>query len=182
MTLPIARLQALLDTELPNTGTIGYIALISPTVHTSTVTLDSGTGLLTTPTAHNFVTGCRIRLTNSGGALPGVSSGAAIVNSVDYFVAMNSGTSSTTFRLARTLTDAQAGTLITWANNGTGTHTVTEQLLNGSLANPDPLSVVLSKEMPVGGGYSSRIPVSNLGASVIVSILSVDYRWLSNHR
>jgi plastocyanin len=169
MTKPIARLLEALDFMMPSTGIIGYIALINGNTFTSTTTLDSATGLFTTPTANLYVTGTRIRLTNSGGALPGVSSGAAINTSTDYFVTMNAGTSATTYRLARTLADAQAGTTIAWANNGTGTHTVTEQQLNATATNPDPLNVVLSKELPNAGGYSARIPINNIGAAQIVN-------------
>jgi len=169
MTLPLTALQSILDTYLPNTGTIGYIALIQNVVHSSTYTVDSSTDVITLATTPTIplVSGCRFRVTNSGGAIPGVS-GTALNTSTDYFwIAITT----TTGKLARTLADAVAGSPvpIDFVNNGTGTQTITEQALNATAANPDPLSVVLSKELPAGGGYTVRQAVTNIGAAAIVS-------------
>ena len=168
MPLPLARTLFILDGELPNTGTIGHIALIQNLTFTGICTLDFTTDIWTSLVTNLFVVGNRIRISNSGGTLPGVVSGAAIVSFTDYFTIP---VTATTFRLARSLAEAQAGTPIPidFANSGTGTQTITEQILNATALNPDPLNVVLSKELPVGGGYNTRQAVMSLGASVIVS-------------
>jgi hypothetical protein len=165
MPLPYAAVQSILEAYLPNTGLVGYIALLNATVYTGTATLVFGTGVWTSASAHGFVTGTRVRLTNSGGSLPGVS-GTALSSSTDYFVFNASGS---TFSLATSLATAQAASGITYLNAGTGTQTVTEQALNASTQNPDPLNVTLSKELPVGGGYNNRITITGIGASSIVS-------------
>lgn len=168
MPLPYTELQSILDNYLPNTGNVGYIALIQNVTHTSTYTVDSTTDVITlgaTPSTP-LATGCRFRVTNSGGAVPGVS-GTALSTTTDYFWRV---ITATTGKMFRTLADAQANTnAVDFVNNGTGTQTFTEQSLNASTAGPDPLNVVLSKELPAGLGYSSRIAVGSLGASNIVS-------------
>lgn len=168
MPLPLAATLTSLDALLPNTGTIGFIALIQNVTFTGVCTLDNTTDTWTALVATGFVVGNRIRITNVGGTLPGVASGVAISSSVDYFTVP---ITSTTFKLSRSLGEAQAGVpiVVDFANNGTGTQTITEQILNSSVANPDPLNVVLSKELPAGGGYSTRQAVTNVGASVVVS-------------
>lgn len=168
MALPLTRLQTLLDTELPNSGIIGYIALIQNVTYTGTFTINTATDVITlgsTPTTP-LATGCRGRITSTG-TLPGVNTGIALSSTTDYYWRV---ITSTTGKLYRTLEDCQADTnAIDFSNSGSGTLTFTEQALNASLANPDPLNVVLSKELPSGGGYSSRIAMNNLGASVIIS-------------
>ncbi len=169
MALPLNRLQTLLNTELPSTGNIGYIALISNTVHTGTFTLNTGTGVITlgtTPTIP-LVNGCRVRLTSTG-TLPTVTSGTALNSITDYFWR---AITSTTGKLYRTLEDANSDTnAIGFTNSGSGTLTLTEQALNGSSANPDPLNVVLSKELPNSGGYTQRIPLTDVGAAQVVNL------------
>lgn len=191
MPLPFSQQQAMLDSYLANTGTIGVIALIQNVTHTSTYTVDNTTDIITlssTPTTA-LATGCRFRVTNSGGAIPGVS-GTALNTTTDYFWRV---LTATTGYMYRTLADAQADTnRVDFVNNGTGTQTFTEQAINASTAGPDPLNVVISKELPNSLGYS-RISVSNIGAANIVSnraeknisftLTSTDstgytYRWL----
>ena len=167
MALPLTRLQILLNTELPASGTIGYIALIQNVTHTGTFTLDFGTDLITLATTPvvPLATGCRVRISSSG-TLPGVN-GTTLSNTTDYFWRVSTAT---TGKLYRTLLDAQNDTnAIDFSNSGTGTLTFTEQALNGSTANPDPLNVVLSKELPSGGGYTQRIAMTDLGNAAIVN-------------
>jgi len=168
MALPISRLLTLLDTELPNTGVIGYIALIQNVTHTGAFTIDTATDLITLSTTPvlPLATGCRFRITTTG-TLPGVASGPAIATGTDYFWRV---TTATTGRAYRTLDDALNNTnAIDFSNAGSGTLTFTEQILNATAANPDPLSVVLSKELPNSGGYSTRVSINNIGPSTIVS-------------
>jgi hypothetical protein len=73
-------------------------------------------------TGHPLQVGDKVRFSNSGGALPtGISAGT------DYYVAVTSfGANS--FRLSTTLNGAINGTsLVTFTNDGTGTHTLTTQ-------------------------------------------------------
>lgn len=79
-------------------------------------TFTSSSGLLMT-TTNDFPTFSAVTFTNSGGALPtGLSAG------VTYYTVR---VSATTARLATSYANAVAGTVISYTNAGTGTHTVT---------------------------------------------------------
>lgn len=73
---------------------------------------------------HEFVTGLKVRVSNSGGALPTGLSAAT-----DYFVIV---VDTDNFYLATSLANALAGTRIDITSAGTGTHTVTPQALAGA--------------------------------------------------
>lgn len=73
-----------------------------------------------TATAHAYLTGDGpVRLTNSGGALPG-----GLSTDTDYWVIY---ASANTFKLATSLANAVAGTAVTTTGAGTGTHTVVDK-------------------------------------------------------
>jgi len=85
-------------------------------------TANSATSIFTAA-ANGFTTGLKGRLSNSGGGLPtGLSAG------VDYFVIV---VTANTFKLATSLSDAQAGTALTISTNGTGTQTFTPTSIAG---------------------------------------------------
>lgn len=77
-----------------------------------------------TKTGHGFVTGLKVQVSNSGGALP---TGLSAVT--DYFVIR---IDADTFYLAESLADALAGTRIDITGAGSGTQTVTPQALAGA--------------------------------------------------
>jgi hypothetical protein len=80
-------------------------------------TFTAATTDICTKSAHGFVTGDCVRLTNSGGALP-----AGLAVDTDYFVIR---IDADTFKLASTPANAVAGTAVDVTGTGTGTHTLT---------------------------------------------------------
>lgn len=84
-------------------------------INSNTFTASSSSGLLLTYT-NDFNTYSKVRFTNSGGALP---TGLAI--NTDYWLVR---VSATTARVATSLANAIAGTVISYTDAGTGTHTM----------------------------------------------------------
>ena len=72
---------------------------------------------LCTLASHGFKTGLKVQVSNSGGALP-----TGLSASTDYFVIF---VSTSTFKLATSLANALAGTVIDITADGSGTNTVT---------------------------------------------------------
>lgn len=85
-------------------------------ITSNTFTASSSSGLLLTYT-NDFDTYTCVRFTNSGGALP---TGLSI--NTDYWLVRVSGT---TARVATSLGNAIAGTVVSFTDAGTGTHTMT---------------------------------------------------------
>lgn len=85
-----------------------------------TFTADASTDALT-KTSHSFSTGDFVRVTNSGGGLPG---GLAI-NTTYWTIRVDANA----FKLATTQANAFAGTAIDLTTAGTGTHTVTRHAI-----------------------------------------------------
>lgn len=77
-----------------------------------------------TATAHGYLTGLKVQVSNSGGALPTGLSG-----STDYYVIK---INANTFYLASSLVNAQAGTQIDITGAGSGTQTVTATAIAGA--------------------------------------------------
>lgn len=84
-------------------------------INSNTFTASSSSGLLLTYT-NDFTTFTKVRFTNSGGALP---TGLSV--DTDYYLVR---VSSTTARVATSLANAIAGTVISYTDAGTGTHTL----------------------------------------------------------
>jgi hypothetical protein len=86
-------------------------------VNSCTPTFSSSSGLLATYAAgSDFNTYTKVRFTNAGGALPvGLAAGT------DYWTVR---VSATTCRFATSLANAQAGTVISYTDGGSGTHTM----------------------------------------------------------
>lgn len=84
-------------------------------VNSNTFTASSSSGLLLTYT-NDFKSFTKVRFTNSGGALP---TGLAV--DTDYWLVR---VSSTTARVATSLTNAIDGTVVAYTDAGTGTHTL----------------------------------------------------------
>ncbi len=84
-------------------------------INSNTFTASSSSGLLLTYT-NDFNTYTKVRFTNSGGALPtGLSAGT------DYWLVR---VSAATARVATSFANALAGTVISYTDAGTGTHTL----------------------------------------------------------
>lgn len=79
----------------------------------STVTVNTGTDVLTTGGAHSLSVGDRVRFTNSGGGLP-----SPLVAGTDYYVL--SVPTTTTLTISAT----SGGSIIDLTTAGTGTHTI----------------------------------------------------------
>jgi hypothetical protein len=110
-------------------------------INANTFTASSSSGLLLTYT-NDFNTLTKVRFTNSGGALPtGLTAG------VDYYLVR---VSATTARVATTLANAIAGTVIAFTDAGTGTHTLTIQQRAQDGVGCEAFFVV--QTAPTGGG------------------------------
>jgi len=84
-------------------------------INSNTFTASSSSGLLLTY-ANDFNTYTRVQFTNSGGALP-----TGLSTNTDYWIVR---VSATTCRVATSLANAIAGTVIAYTDGGTGTHTM----------------------------------------------------------
>lgn len=87
-------------------------------INSNTFTASSSSGLLLTYT-NDFNTYSKVRFTNSGGALP-----TGLSTNTDYWIVR---ASATTCRVATTLANAIAGTVIAYTDGGSGTHTMMMQ-------------------------------------------------------
>jgi hypothetical protein len=156
MTKPLAQLQREQEASLYSGATV-TIALISGdlTLNMAT-TCNASTNTFTTASVHSLPTGARIRLaigSLGGDVLPGSVNGVT-----DYFVI---NLSSTSFKLATTLDNANLATEIDITSNGQGV------LLNQQLLGPDDSNaVIFSRELPSGNGYTQRAQPT-VGASTI---------------
>lgn len=104
-----------------NFSVVAVVTDITPSA--ATFTAASATDICTTSAAHGAETGLKVQVSNSGGALP-----TGLSASTDYYVIK---VSSTTFKLATSLANAQAGTAINITADGSGTQTVTPTSLAG---------------------------------------------------
>lgn len=117
-----------------STGSVGVSVKQAKTVNIScavTVTAPAAgtfTALATsdvcTKVAHGYLTGLKVQVSNSGGALP-----TGLVAVTDYFLIK---IDADTFYFASSLVNAQAGTKIDLTTNGTGTQTVTPTAIAGA--------------------------------------------------
>lgn len=122
-------------------------------INSNAFTASSSSGLLLTYT-NDFNTLTKVRFTNSGGALPtGLSAG------VDYYLVR---VSATTARVATSLANAIAGTVIAFTDAGTGTHTLRIETRSGG---PGNQAFFISQTAPTLGG-------PNLTASAYDDVLS----------
>lgn len=132
------------------------VTVAAPTAKTFTV--DDATDIITTASAHGLVTGNVLRVSNSGGALP-----TGLVGATDYFVIL---LSTTTFKLASSLANAQAGTAIDITTAGTGTQTETPTALAGG-------SVKLQKSND-GSNWSDEGSATNITQTATIWLEKVD--------
>lgn len=96
------------------------ISVVTPAAKTFTAAASN----ICTAAAHGYVTGLKVQVSNSGGALPGGLSGAT-----DYFVIY---LSANTFSLAESLVNANAGTAVDITDAGSGTQTITPTAIAGA--------------------------------------------------
>ena len=95
----------------------------SAAVSASSNQVTSSSGLLfTTSTAHNFTLGLKVQFTTSSALPTGISA------ATDYFVVP---ISSTTYKVATSLANALAGTVVAYTDTGTGNQTATPVALAG---------------------------------------------------
>ena len=109
--------------ELGQGQNVGVVAVITVTTPSAGNFTADATSDVCTKATHGFKTGLKVQVSNSGGALPTGLSAAT-----DYFVIY---VSASTFQLATSLVNAQAGTAINITTNGTGTQTVTPTAIAG---------------------------------------------------
>jgi hypothetical protein len=157
MTKPLRRLVQEQEAGIYPGSTV-RIALISGDLALNmTTTASPSTGTLTTSSAHGLVTGARIRLAPAaaivGDYVPGGTN-----EITDYFAIV---LSTTTLKLATTLANANAGAQLTLTSAGQGV-LLNQQLLVAD----DPNSVIISRELPSGNGYTERASTT-IGNAVI---------------
>jgi hypothetical protein len=151
-TFSLESLKVKCNQAFPAAGGWAYVTLLSGDLALGVeYTANAATNELTTASAHNLVTGSRIRLVS--GVLP-----TPTVANADYSVIF---VSATTFKLAASLFNAVAGIEIDLSDSGSGLLTFTEQPLMPT----DPLSVLVNKEI-VHPSWTSRLLLDNLGAAV----------------
>lgn len=122
-------------------------------INSNTFTASSSSGLLLTYT-NGFNDLTKVRFTNSGGALP---TGLSVLT--DYYLVR---VSATTARVATSLANAIAGTVIAFTDAGTGTHTVRIETRSGG---PGNQALFVVQTAPTLGG-------PNLTASAYDDVLS----------
>jgi hypothetical protein len=140
------------DQVYPSSGTIGHVILLRDDLISAAVTPNTSIGYFNVPPGSGFLSGMRVRISSTG-SLP-----APFVLGDDYWV-VDYG--SNRIFLA---SDAQGTNAISVSSAGSGTITITEQLLTAE----DSLDVLLSKELASGGAYQ-RLPLAGLGAAAIVA-------------
>lgn len=124
-----------------------------------------------TKTAHGFLTGLKVQVSNSGGALP-----TGISAATDYFVIY---ISANTFYLATSLVNAQAGTFLSITTDGTGTQTVTPTALAGASVK---LQGCLDDDAPTASSVWADLPICATGdASKSGSITATANFLLHDH-
>lgn len=109
-------------------------------VNTNTVTASSSSGLLLTYT-NDFTTFTKVQFTTSGTLPTGLSL------ATDYYLVR---VSATTARVATSLANAIAGTVVSYTDAGTGTHTMTIQQRSANGVGCEACFVV--QTAPTGGG------------------------------
>lgn len=117
-------------------------AAISYTPATKVATMANATDIWTS-TAHGLLVDQKVRLTNSGGALP-----AGFLPNTDYFV-IASNLAANTFMLSAT----KGGSTVNATSDGTGTHTVNPV--------PDYISEETNGTSNLSGRAYDRIQLSN---------------------
>ena len=122
-------------------------------INSNTFTASSSSGLLLTYT-NDFNNLTKVRFSNSGGALP-----TGLSTLTDYWLVR---VSATTARVATSLANAIAGTVIAYTDAGTGTHTMRIETRSGGVGNQ---AFFISQTAPATGG-------PNLTASAYDDVLS----------
>lgn len=109
-------------------------------INSNTFTASSSSGLLLTYT-NDFNTLTKVRFSNSGGALP-----TGLSALTDYYLVR---VSSTTARVATSLANAIAGTVVAYTDAGSGTNTVRIETRSGGVGNQ---ALFVSQTAPTAGG------------------------------
>lgn len=130
-----------------------------------------------TKVAHLFLTGLKVQVSNSGGALPTGLSAAT-----DYFVIK---IDADTFYLATSLVNALAGTRIDITGAGTGTQTVTPTALAGASVKlqgclDDAISASsVFTDVPIfASGDTSKSQAITATANLSISDIDPSYCWV----
>ncbi|MGA7934957.1 MAG: hypothetical protein WCA35_15530 [Kovacikia sp.] len=136
-----------------HSGDTFYGALFQDSPTSATFTADYATNTLTSNT--DFVNGSRIQVSNVGGGLPN-----GLAPTTTYRVIQASGSAPQSYKLSTEAAYNRAtktGTAISLENNGSGTHTITEQ----ALAAADDLDVWARKEAVYNGSGRQSFTVGS---------------------
>jgi hypothetical protein len=140
-------------------GTTFYAAFLIDSRVTFPFSVDAGTDVITA-TGHTYINGQRVRVSQSGGALP-----SPLVANTDYYVR---DVATNTFKLALT----SGGTAIDLTTTGSGTLTVTDVALNNRV---ELTAEFILKEIASYYGATNRPTVAITGDPVFYTEASVDY-------
>jgi len=157
MTLAIAStslLRDLLDSFAAGTGNVGRITILSGSTFSGDVTVTPATDLITTAVPHGLVTGSRVRVAAT------VTAPAPLLTTTDYYAIV---VSTTTLKLAPDIDDALGNVPINIVDAGSGTISITEQVLTVN----ETQAVLLNKEV-VHAGYTARPLITDVGAAVVL--------------
>jgi hypothetical protein len=145
---------------------IGFCFMPQVTVMApATGTFTAAVSDICTKTAHGFLTGLKVRVSNSGGALP-----TGLLAATDYFVIY---LGENTFKLATTEANARAGTAIDITGAGTGTQTVTPTALAGASVKLQVSNDAVSWQDL--SGSSNNITVT---ANFMLNVVDPMYKWV----
>jgi hypothetical protein len=145
------------DLAWASSGSLGYLLLLTGDVYSASWTVNTSTDLITTASDHGLVTGSRVRVSTTT-SLPAISPGT-LNSSTDYFVIYDD---TNTLKLATTLGNANSNIALNFTDTGSGTHTITEQLVVAD----DPITVLVNKELPSALGYSRKHITGVSGAAI----------------
>lgn len=145
------------DQLFPSAGTIGHLAILDGfLLDSAAFTVNAATDTLTFNTPNKLATGSRIRITATT-TIPG-----GLLSGTDYFTIK---ISTTQFKLASTLVNAIAGTVVNITDAGSGLLQAFEQALNQDI---DGLGAMVAHEL-VNVAYTERFAIEDIGPAVMVN-------------
>lgn len=136
-----------------------------------TWTANSTTDIFTS-TAHGYVTGTAVQIASSGGTLP-TAVGGNLAASTTYSVIL---IDANTYKLARTLALAKAGTAIDLSDSGSGTQTsVSYGSLNVDTANASTIGAAMIASIPTNNYPFCRLRITNVATANVTVITTGIY-------
>lgn len=151
-----------------------YGILLKDEFSTFQVTFNQASDTLTTTTSNDVVNGLRVRLSNSGGAMP------AEFNSATTYYLVGNDSATNSFQLAA----SKDGDPISFSSNGSGIHSITEQPYTAE----DDFDVLVRHEVSYDSSqrYAFTIGTASVSNGVVAApkvtlawfpTTEIPYRW-----